>query len=76
MKKFLALALTLAMLLVLAAGCANQPPTEGSESTGEPSAAPSESTPQTRVLLDAEGREVEVPDTAERIVCVGAGELR
>ena len=57
MKKFLALALTLAMLLVLAAGCANQPPTEDSESTGEPSAAPSESTPQTRVLLDAEGRE-------------------
>lgn len=76
MKKFLALALTLAMLLVLAAGCTNQTPTEGSESTGEPSAAPSESTPQTRVLLDAEGREVEVPDTVERIVCVGVGALR
>ena len=76
MKKFLALALTLAMLLVLAAGCANQTPPEGSESTGEPSAAPSESTPQTRVLLDAEGREVEVPDTVERIVCVGVGALR
>lgn len=76
MKKFLALALTLAMLLVLAAGCTNQTPTEGSESTGEPSAAPSESTPQTRVLLDVEGREVEVPDTVERIVCVGVGALR
>ena len=76
MKKFLALALTLAMLLVLAAGCANQTSTEGSESTGEPSAAPSESTPQTRILLDAEGREVEVPDTVERIVCVGVGALR
>lgn len=79
MKKFLALALTLAVLLVLAAGCANQSPTEGSvpsESTEEPSAAPSESTPQTRVLLDAEGREVEVPATVERIVCVGVGALR
>lgn len=76
MKKFLALALTLTMLLVLAAGCANQPPTEGSESTGEPSAAPSESTPQTRILLDSEGREVELPSTVERIVCVGVGALR
>lgn len=76
MKKFLALALTLAMLLVLAAGCTNQTPTEGSESTGEPSAAPSESTPQTRILLDSEGREVELPSTVERIVCVGVGALR
>lgn len=79
MKKFLALALMLAMLLVLAAGCANQTPTEGSEpseSTGESSAAPSESTPRTRVLRDSEGREVEVPTTVERIVCVGVGALR
>lgn len=76
MKKFLALALTLAMLLTLVVGCADQAPTEASESTGEPSAAPSESTPQTRILLDSEGREVELPSTVERIVCVGVGALR
>lgn len=79
MKKFLVLALTLAMLLTLVVGCADQTPTEASapsESTKEPSVAPSESTPQTRILLDAEGREVELPSTVERIVCVGVGALR
>ena len=73
MKRILALVLTLAMLLVLAAGCANETPTQGSvpsEPSETPSMAPSEETPQTRVILDSKGREVEIPDKVERIVCV------
>lgn len=79
MKRILALVLTLVMLLVLAAGCANETPTQGSVPSGPsetPSAAPSEETPQTRVILDSKGREVEIPDKVERIVCVGVGALR
>lgn len=79
MKRILALVLTLVMLLVLAAGCANETPTQGSvpsEPSETPSMAPSEETPQTRVILDSKGREVEIPNKVERIVCVGVGALR
>lgn len=76
MKKFLALTLALAMLLLLAAGCAKEPTAESGTTPSEEPGSSSETTPQTRLILDSMGREVEVPNTVERIVCVGVGALR
>ncbi len=60
MKKYISL--VLALMLVLC-GCGK-------------SAENSDLVSKTRVLIDGSGREVEIPDTVESIVCVGVGALR
>lgn len=53
-------AFLLAALICLLTGCAAAP----------------ESNENTRIITDAQGRQVEVPQTVESIVCVGVGALR
>lgn len=60
MKKVISL--LLALMLVLC-GCGK--PAENLEAVSK-----------TRILVDGSGREVEIPDTVESIVCVGVGALR
>lgn len=60
MKKFLAFALTTALLICLFAGCT----------------APGGNTGKTRSITDSKGRQVEIPEQVESIVCVGVGALR
>ena len=60
MKKWMALLLTLVICIGLMAGCGAE------EST----------TQKTRVMTDGAGRQVEIPETVESIVCVGVGALR
>lgn len=61
------------LALVLALGlcaCGNSSaPAESAAPAGEPSA-------DTRVIVDAKGREVVIPQTVESIVCIGVGALR
>ena len=73
-KKITAIILALAALLSLAA-C-------GSSSAPEQSAAPAqentaqEAVPETRIVADTWGREVEIPYTVESIICLGSGAPR
>ena len=60
MRKLTAVLLSLCVLLGLLAGCG----TAG------------EDTQNSRTLTDAMGRQVEVPETVESVVCVGVGALR
>lgn len=61
MKKILALLLATVLCLSLFAGCSKQ--------TAEP-------VDKTRIITDAKGREVEIPEVVKSIVCVGVGALR
>ena len=61
MKKILALMLSFAIICGLLAGCAQK--------TAEPA-------DKTRIITDAKGREVEIPETVKSVVCVGVGALR
>lgn len=60
MKKHVALFLAVAACIALLAGCG----------------AAENSTENTRAITDGAGRQVEVPETVESIVCVGVGALR
>ena len=60
MKKMISLILTVMIGISLLAGCVS----------GEPGA------PGSRTITDGAGRQVEVPETVESIVCVGVGALR
>ncbi len=60
MKRFIALILTVVLCVGLFAGCG----------TGEVK------TQETRTIIDGAGRQVEVPETVESVVCVGVGALR
>lgn len=67
MRKFPALLLSALMLLSLAA-CGKAPAAAPQE--------PVETGAESRVIVDAAGPRVEVPETVERAVCVGVGALR
>ena len=60
MKKWTIILLSVALIAALFAGCG----------------APAESGSNGRVITEALGRQVEVPETVESIVCVGVGALR
>ena len=60
MKKFLTMILVAAALMSLFAGCATTQITGGT----------------TRILTDGAGRQVEVPEKVNSVVCVGVGALR
>ena len=60
MKKLIPILLTIALCLGLFAGC-------GSAESGAEGG---------RIITDAQGRQVEIPETVESIVCVGVGALR
>lgn len=64
MKKTLAFLLVL-MLTISITGCGNTPTEETKEPSGE-----------TRVITDMTGREVEIPETVESIICLGSGAPR
>lgn len=66
--KIISLLLALVLTLGLCA-CGSSAPTENAAPAGEPSA-------DTRVIVDAKGREVVIPQTVESIVCIGVGALR
>lgn len=60
MKKFVAMVLVAASCLSLFTGCST----------------PDSNTGNTRTITDSQGRQVEVPEEVETIVCVGVGALR
>ena len=68
LNKIIPLVLVLALAFSLCA-C-------GSEPAPAESAAPTETGGVSRVIVDANGREVEIPQTVESIVCIGVGALR
>ena len=79
MKKIVTMLLMLSMLLMLAA-CAGAPkaaPTASqADETTTASTVSEETTPETRIITDSMDRNVEIPYSVERIVCVGVGALR
>lgn len=79
MKKIVTMLLMLSMLLMLAA-CAGAPEAAPAASQADETTASStvseETTPETRVITDSMDRNVEIPYSVERIVCVGVGALR
>lgn len=74
MKKLLSLLLAAAALVTLTACGSQQTPNPTQASTVAQVQAADETA--TRTILDAKGREVEIPYGVERIVCVGVGALR
>lgn len=72
MKKLASLLLILGILLSLCAcGAANQPaPTAAAETTAKPTEEPA-AEPETRIVVDGLGREIEVPAKVETIVTLG-----
>ena len=79
MKKIVTMLLMLSMLLMLAA-CAGAPkaaPTASqADETTTASTVSEETTPERRVITDGKDRNVEIPYSVARIVCVGVGALR
>ena len=78
MKKIIALLLTAVMMLSLAAcGAKNEAPAASVE-TAAPAAGTeaAEGTPETRMITDIRGREVEIPYEVNAIVCLGSGAPR
>ena len=79
MKKIVTMLLMLSMLLMLAA-CAGAPEAAPTASQADETTAAStvseETTPERRVITDSMDRNVEIPYSVERIVCVGVGALR
>lgn len=67
MRKAFSLFTITAMLLLILTACGGTPP----------SAKPSqESISSVRIITDGGGRQVEIPESVERVVCVGVGALR
>lgn len=79
MKKIVTMLLILSMLLAMSA-CAGAPeaaPTASqAEETTAANAVSQETAPETRIITDSMDRNVEIPYSVERIVCVGVGALR
>ena len=79
MKKIVTMLLMLSMLLMMAA-CAGAPeaaPTASqADETTAANAVSQETAPETRIITDGMDRNVEIPYSVERIVCVGVGALR
>lgn len=77
MKKRISFLLVLAMVLTMAAcgNTANAPTTEASSAASE-TLGLTEAAPESRVIMDAAGRTVEIPAEVNQVVCVGVGALR
>lgn len=79
MKKIVTMLLMLSMLLMLAA-CADAPEAAPTASQADETTAAStvseETTPERRMITDSMDRNVEIPYSVERIVCVSVGALR
>ena len=79
MKKIVTMLLMLSMLLMLAA-CAGAPGAAPTASQADETTAAStvseETVPERRMITDSMDRNVEIPYSVERIVCVGVGALR
>ena len=79
MKKIVTMLLMLSMLLAMAA-CAGAPEAAPAASQAEETTAANavsqETAPETRIITDSMDRNVEIPYSVERIVCVGVGALR
>ena len=79
MKKIVTLLLMLSMLLTMAA-CASAPEAPPTASQADETTAANtvseETAPERRVITDGMDRNVEIPYSVERIVCVGVGALR
>ena len=79
MKKIVTMLLMLSMLLAMGA-CAGAPEAAPAASQADETAAAStvseETPPERRVITDSMDRNVEIPYSVERIVCVGVGALR
>ena len=77
MKKRISFLLVLAMVLTMAAcgNTANAPTTEASSAAAE-TLGLTEAAPESRVIMDAAGRTVEIPAEVDQVVCVGVGALR
>ena len=79
MKKIVSMLLMLSMLLAMAA-CAGAPEAAPAASQAEETTAANavsqETAPERRVITDSMDRNVEIPYSVERIVCVGVGALR
>lgn len=79
MKKIVTLLLMLSMLLAMAA-CASAPEAPPTASQADETTAANtvseETAPERRVITDGMDRNVEIPYSVERIVCVGVGALR
>ena len=75
MKKIVTMLLMLSMLLAMAA-CAGAPEAAPAASQAEETTAANavsqETAPERRVITDSMDRNVEIPYSVERIVCVGA----
>ena len=79
MKKIVTMLLMLSMLLAMAA-CASAPEAPPTASQADETTAANtvseETAPERRVITDGMDRNVEIPYSVERIVCVGVGALR
>ena len=77
MKKRISFLLVLAMVLTMAAcgNTAKAPTTEASSAAAE-TLGLTEAAPESRVIMDAAGRTVEIPAEVNQVVCVGVGALR
>lgn len=79
MKKIVTMLLMLSMLLAMAA-CAGAPEAAPAASQAEETTAANavsqETAPERRVITDSMDRNVEIPYSVERIVCVGVSALR
>ena len=79
MKKIVTMLLMLSMLLTMAAcaGAPEAPPTASqADETTAANTVSEETAPETRIITDSMDRNVEIPYSVERIVCVGVGALR
>ena len=79
MKKIVTMLLMLSLLLTMAA-CAGAPEAAPTASQADETTAANtvseETAPETRIITDSMDRNVEIPYSVERIVCVGVGALR
>lgn len=78
MKRFFAIILVLAAMLSFAAcgSASGTAETPAPAATEEPAAETDAAVPETRIVTDAMGREVEIPYTVNSIVCLGSGAPR
>lgn len=76
-KRILTLVLTLAMVFALAACGSTSTPAQTEAPAADTAAAePEAATPETRVIADTWGREVEIPYAVSSIICLGSGAPR
>ena len=75
MKKCFATLLTVIVIISLAA-CGSSDPSPSPSNNGQNLVSEPPVTSGTRVIIDSAGREVEIPDAVESIICVNVGALR